>query len=40
MFPWEMVLNEMTIVVIAALASSLFPAIKAIRLQPVEALQK
>jgi putative ABC transport system permease protein len=39
-FPWEKMLMEMMIVISAALISSLFPALKAIRLQPVEALQK
>lgn len=39
-FPWEKMVTEMIIVVSAAFISSLFPAVKAIRLQPVEALQK
>lgn len=39
-FPWGRIISEITIVITAALVSSLFPAIKAIRLQPVEALQK
>lgn len=39
-FPWEKMPGEMTIVVSAALLSSLIPAFKAIRLKPVDALQK
>ncbi|MBL6448085.1 ABC transporter permease [Fulvivirga sp. 29W222] len=39
-FPWEKILGEMLIVLIASMLSSLVPAIKAIRLRPVEALQK
>ena len=39
-FPWEKMVAEMLIVISAAFISSLFPALKAIRLQPVEALQK
>lgn len=39
-FPWEKMVTEMMIVTGAALVSSLIPAVKAIRLQPVEALQK
>ncbi len=39
-FPWEKMPDELVIVTGAALLSSLIPAIKAIRLKPVEALQK
>ncbi|HEY0742721.1 MAG TPA: FtsX-like permease family protein [Chryseosolibacter sp.] len=39
-FPWEKMPNELMIVTGAALFSALIPAIKAIRLKPVEALQK
>lgn len=39
-FPWEKMVTEMMIVIAAALLSSLFPALRAIKLQPVEALQK
>ncbi|HET9486419.1 MAG TPA: FtsX-like permease family protein [Chryseosolibacter sp.] len=39
-FPWEKMVTEMMIVIVAAFVSSLIPAVKAIRLQPVEALQK
>ncbi len=39
-FPWEKMVSEMTIVIAVAFISALFPAIKAIKLQPVEALQK
>lgn len=39
-FPWDKMVTEMAIVISAAFISSLFPALKAIRLQPVEALQK
>lgn len=39
-FPWEKMPDELAIVIGAALFSSLIPAIKAIRLKPVEALQK
>lgn len=39
-FPWEKMVSEMMIVIVAAFIASLFPAIKAIRLQPVQALQK
>ncbi|ELR71926.1 efflux ABC transporter, permease protein [Fulvivirga imtechensis AK7] len=39
-FPWEKILSQMLIVLMAALLSSLIPAIKAIGLRPVEALQK
>jgi putative ABC transport system permease protein len=38
--PWEKMVSEMAIVLTAAILSSLIPAIKAIRLRPVEALQK
>jgi len=39
-FPWEKMVTEMLIVVSAAFIASLIPALKAIKLQPVEALQK
>jgi ABC-type lipoprotein release transport system permease subunit len=39
-FPWEKMATEMAIVTGAAMIASLFPALKAIRLRPVEALQK
>ncbi|HEX8040989.1 MAG TPA: FtsX-like permease family protein [Chryseosolibacter sp.] len=39
-FPWEKIAREMAIVIGVALMSALLPALKAIRLQPVEALQK
>lgn len=39
-FPWEKMVSEMIIVIGAAMISSLIPAVKAIRLRPVEALQK
>lgn len=39
-FPWEKIVREMAIVIGVAFISALLPAIKAIRLQPVEALQK
>lgn len=39
-FPWEKMVTEMAIVTGAAMIASLFPALKAIRLRPVEALQK
>lgn len=39
-FPWDKMPGEMIIVISAALLSSLIPAFKAIRLRPVEALQK
>ncbi|HET9057564.1 MAG TPA: FtsX-like permease family protein [Chitinophagaceae bacterium] len=39
-FPIEKIISVMLIVIITALLSSLFPAIKALKLQPVEALRK
>lgn len=40
LFPWEKMPEEIVIVMVVAGLSSLIPAIKAIRLKPVEALQK
>jgi ABC-type antimicrobial peptide transport system permease subunit len=39
-FPFDKVLEMLLIVVVTAVLSSLFPAIKALRLRPVEALRK
>lgn len=39
-FPFDKIIGMLLIVVITALLSSLFPAIKALRLRPVEALRK
>jgi ABC-type lipoprotein release transport system permease subunit len=39
-FPVDQVMEILVIVVATAILSSLFPAIKALRLQPVEALRK
>lgn len=39
-FPWEKIFGEMSIVMGAAMLSSLIPAVKAIRMRPVDALQK
>ena len=39
-FPWEKMVSEMLIVTGAAFLASLIPALKAVRLRPVEALQK
>ena len=39
-FPFDKVMGMLLIVVVTALLSSLFPAIRALRLRPVEALRK
>ena len=39
-FPWEQLLSILIIVILTALFSCIFPAIKSGRLQPVEALRK
>jgi putative ABC transport system permease protein len=39
-FPWEKLAGVVTMVVITAILSCLLPAVKAVRLQPVEALRQ